>query len=123
MKKILLTAGLLALAGNAAAQTHVTEYKPGVTESGITYFLPQTRLHITVTAERVTYTPGEFCQYAERFLRMKNVEKSQRDEWNLLSVEVTPYGVADKSKAYTIALNPKTSAPLVGLANLSLIHI
>ena len=117
MKKILFTAGLLALATNATAQTHVTEYKPGVTESGITYFLPQTRLHITITAERVTHTPGEFCQYAERFLRMKNVEKQQRDEWRLLSVEVTPYGVADKSKAYTIALNPKTSAPLVGLAN------
>lgn len=117
MKKILFTAGLLVFSAHLTAQTSVTEYKPGLTESGITYFLPQTRLHVTVTAQRTTYHPGEFCQYAERFLRINDVEKTERDEWELISVEVTPYGVADKTKAYTIQLKPKTSAPFVGLAS------
>lgn len=117
MKKILFTAGLLVFSAHLTAQTSVTEYKPGLTESGITYFLPQTRLHVTVTAQRTTYHPGEFCQYAERFLRINDIEKTERDEWELISVEVTPYGVADKTKAYTIQLKPKTSAPFVGLAS------
>lgn len=117
MKKILFTAGLLVFSAHLTAQTSVTEYKPGLTESGITYFLPQTRLHVTITAQRTTYHPGEFCQYAERFLRINDVEKTERDEWELISVEVTPYGVADKTKAYTIQLKPKTSAPFVGLAS------
>lgn len=117
MKKILFTAGLLVFSAHLTAQTSVTEYKPGLTESGITYFLPQTRLHVTVTAQRTTYHPGEFCQYAERFLRINDVEKTERDEWELISVEVTPYGVADKTKAYTIQLKPRTSAPFVGLAS------
>lgn len=115
MKKLLIP--LLALtAATAVAQTEVTSYTPGVTEEGITYFLPVTRLHITVTATRKSYSPGEYCLYAERFLRLKDVTTAPRDEWSLDAIAVTSYGEADKSQAYSIKLKQKTSAPLVGLA-------
>lgn len=99
-----------------AAQTQVTHYQPGVTESGITYFLPQTRLHITLTAEKNTYTPGEYAAYAERYLRLKDVPQMPYDEWSITGVTITPYGTADSTQAYSIAFKAKTTATLVGLA-------
>ena len=100
----------------ATAQTEVEPYKPGITEDGITYFLPVTKLHITVKAKRTTYVPGEFCEYAERYLRLQDVTQQRYDKWTLMGVDVTPFGVADKRKAYTIKVKTKTSAPLVGLS-------
>ena len=112
MKKIFALFLASALSGSLAAQTEVRNYTPGITDNGITYFLPKTALRFTVTAVRRHYTPGEYCLYAERFLRLKDAVQAERDEWEIKTVEMTPYGVADKSKAYTIRLVPKTSAPL-----------
>ena len=51
MKKMFV-AVLAMLSLTAGAQTEVSNYVPGLTENGITYFLPKTRLHITLTATR-----------------------------------------------------------------------
>lgn len=116
MNKILLASIIAVFGMNASAQTEVTTYKPGITENGITYFLPKTGVHLTVTAMRTTHTPGEYCRYAERYLRLKNVPQEAYDTWTIESVELTPFGEADKTKAYSIKLKSKTSAPLVSLA-------
>lgn len=116
MKKIFLASIIAFLGMNAFSQTEVGVYKPGVTENGITYFLPKTGLHLTVTATRTTHTPGEYCRYAERYLRLKNVPQETYDTWSIESIEITPFGEADKTKAYSIKLKSKTSAPLVSLA-------
>lgn len=97
------------------AQTDVRNYQPGITEEGVTYFLPHTRLLISVTARKTTYTPGEYSAYAQKYLRLKNVTRETTDQWELLNVSIQPYGVADRSQAYTIKLNTKSSAPLVSL--------
>lgn len=115
MKKILMPVFALFML-TAHAQTEVEAYQPGLTAEGITYFLPKTGLHLTVKAKRVAYVPGEYCQYAERYLRLKNVTMSPYETWQITDVTVTPYGVADKQKAYSVKLKTKTSAPLVGLA-------
>ncbi len=98
------------------AQTEVRPYSPGVTPEGITYFLPKTALHVTVTATRTIKTPGEYAIYAERLLRLKGVPQQAEETWELTSVSVAPFGKADTRQAYTIELNPKSSAPLVNLA-------
>jgi len=98
------------------AQTEIQPYQPGITQEGITYFLPQTRLHIVVRAQRESYIPGEYAAFAQRFLDAPNVEQQPFDTWMLQQIEVVPYGVADRTQAYTIKLNHKTSAPLVELA-------
>lgn len=97
------------------AQTEISEFRPGVTAEGITYFLPQTQLHITIEAERSIYTPGEYANYAEHFLRLKGVSTTPREQWEIKTIQVTPYGIPDQSRAYSIALRSKTSAPLVSL--------
>ena len=55
------------------SQTVSSVYQPGVTTEGAVYYLPMTAIAVTVLVEKTTYTPGDFCQYAERFLRMKDV--------------------------------------------------
>lgn len=111
-----LLASLLCLPSLLAAQTEVASYRPGVTTEGITYFLPRTQLHIVVRAERESYTPGEYAAFAQRFLGKEKVVLHPADNWTLKAIEVVPFGVADREKAYTIKLNHKTSAPLVSLA-------
>ena len=81
---------LLSIPSNTTAQTEIRPYQPGITTEGITYFLPQTRLHIVVRAQRESYTPGEYAAYAQRFLDAPNVEQQPFDTWTLQSIEVTP---------------------------------
>jgi len=115
MKKVLSLIVALVAMNSGFAQTEVTAYQPGLTENGITYFLPQTGFHLTIVARRTVHTPGEYCQYAERYLRLHNVPQTTFEEWEITSLSVTPFGTADKQHAYSIKLKAKTSAPLVTL--------
>lgn len=112
-KRFLLLSVSVMLGITLTAQTEVGIYQPGITESGITYFLPITQIRLVVTATKTHHAPGEFCEYAERYLRLKNVAQTDYDEWKIDNIELFSYGVADKTKAYSIKLKPKTSAPLV----------
>ena len=113
IKKGLIAIGLLA-AFNLHAQD-VNNYTPGVTEEGVVYYLPKTRLEIKVTATKVTYTPGELCQYANRYLRVSDISSQPNEYWELKSVQFQPIGVPDKQKAYAIKLKDKSVASQVEL--------
>ena len=115
MKRLFISI-LTAFSLSVNAQTEVTPYQPGVTENGITYFLPATCLHLTVTAKRVTHSPGKFSKYAERYLRLEGATMYPYETWEITGMQITPFGVADASQAYSVKLKSKTSAPLVGLA-------
>lgn len=101
----------------ALAQTEVSPFRPGVTVDGVNYFLPKTRLRIAILAEKTVTRPGEFAAYANRYLRLNNVPQEESTTWSLKSMQVTPYGVPDSCKAYSIKLKAKTSAPLVRLTD------
>lgn len=111
-----ITAGLLIGWISSVAQTEVSTYQPGVTTDGITYFLPTTCIRVAVTATKEHFIPGEFCEYAERFLKLKNVPLVPYDEWKIDDIKLYSYGVADTKKGYTIKFKQKTSAPLVSLS-------
>lgn len=116
MKKPIATLAIALFCANILnAQTEVTEFRPGSTIDGVTYFLPQTRLHLTIEATRTTITPGEYAPYAEHFLRIGDAEQKQREQWELKSITAVPYGVADPNRAYSIRLKQRTSAPLATL--------
>lgn len=99
----------------ANAQTIIKSATPGITSSGITYFLPQTTIRFVITAKRTIFFPGKYNEYAERFFGINNVVTEKNEEWEIESVTPEIYGTPDTSQAYTIALNPKSSAPLVTL--------
>ena len=113
IRKGLIAIGLLT-AFNLHAQD-VNNYTPGVTEEGVVYYLPKTRLEIKVTATKHTYTPGELCQYANRYLRVSNISSQPNEYWELNSVQLQPTGVPDKQKAYAIKLKDKSVASQVEL--------
>ena len=87
MKKIfsIVTLALSALTLNAQTQTSM--YTPGATTDGIVYFLPKTAIRVSLLIEKSTYTPGDFAQYAERFLRLKDVGTGAEMENRLAMAE------------------------------------
>lgn len=115
MKKVILASCLTLLAATASAQTEVTPYRPGVTPDGVTYYLPRTVIRFVVTAEKTVYRPGEFCKYADRYLRLRGVSPEASTTWTLKDISAETYGIPDKEKLYNIRLKSKTLAPLVEL--------
>lgn len=115
MKKALLASCLACMAVTVPAQTEVTPYRPGVTLDGVTYYLPRTAVRLVVTAEKTVYTPGEFCKYADRYLRLSGAVPETVTRWTIKSIGAEAYGVPDTTKIYNIRLKSKTLAPLVEL--------
>lgn len=105
MKKVILAFALISsfCAANAG---DVEIYTPGEGE-GIAYFLPKTALEFNIIATKINYTPGDFCQYANRYLRLNNITSEPSEYWEIKSIEMVPVGVPDSTKAYIIKLNDK----------------
>ncbi len=104
-------------ATGALAQTVISQYKPGVTSEGAVYYLPKTAIRITIQVEKTTYTPGEFCKYSEKYLRMKDVPSVAYTRYRLISVRQEPFAVADTSKCYAVKYDSRTSACNVRLSD------
>lgn len=117
MKRIILTAGVLLSILTVQAQTSVTPYN--ITNNGkdygVYYALPTTEIEIEVEATKVNYQPGEFCKYAERYLRLENVSPTAEEHWELSSVKAIGVGVPNKEHSYFVKLKDKTLAPLMEL--------
>lgn len=118
MKKIfaLLIAFTLGTA-SSLAQTVISNYKPGVTSEGAVYYLPKTAIRITLQIEKTTYTPGEFCKYSEKYLRIKDVSSTPSTKYRLISILQEPFAVADTSKCYAVKYDARTSACNVRLSD------
>ena len=92
----------------AMAQTTVQSYRPGVTTDGVVYYLPQTELKITVTATRTTLHPGDFHNYAQRFMRINDATHKEQTQWRIDKVQMTAYGAPDTAKAHIVMLKKNT---------------
>ena len=115
MKKS-LWALLLTANGAAFAQTQVNEYHPGITAEGAVYYLPKTTIQVNVRVEKTTYTPGEFCKYADKYLRLGKVNETGYSTYKIIGTDITSYGEADKDKAFAVKVNPKTAVCNLRLA-------
>ena len=100
-----------------SAQTATSYYKPGVTTEGAIYFLPKTAIRITVRVEKTTYTPGDFCKYAERYLRVKDVSPTPAVSYRIVSIFQEAFAEADTTKGYAVKYDAKTSAANVRLSD------
>lgn len=99
----------------AVAQTTITAYTPGVSTEGAAYYLPKTAINITITTEKTTYTPGELCQYADRYLRINNISNKESVSYAITTASLNTEGLPDESKLYHIHFMPNSIAPLVTL--------
>ena len=98
MKKILLAAALCCGV--------LTTYADSPVIDGSSYFLPKTALRFTLLVEKTTYKPGEFSQYAERYLK-KPVSSKEQKTFRILSIKMTPYGIADTAKVFKANIDTK----------------
>ena len=99
------------------AQTATSTYLPGVTPEGAIYLLPKTGIKVSVLVEKTTYTPGELCKYAERYLRIKDVSPTPHVSYRITDIRQEAFAVADTSKHYAIEFNAKTAATNVRLSD------
>lgn len=115
MRKSLIYLTLFFIITVCRAQTEVKQYVPGATAESVTYFLPKTAIRLTVITEKEVYTPGQFCKYSNRYLRLTDVQDEGYTKWEIKDIILTPYGVPDATKSYSILFKKKTVAPLVSL--------
>lgn len=109
MRKYLLSL-LLATSSVAFAQTELSDYRPGVTEEGAIYCLPKTAMRFVARIEKTTYTPGEFASLASQFMHYDNVGKEKSVTYKLLSLSMTPIGIPDTTKFYSVKFNAKATS-------------
>lgn len=107
--KRLITAIIFALATPCMAQSILNSFFPGTSE-GVTYYLPETKINITVEAYCITHTPGEFYSYAERFLHMKDVISEAGNRWEITDITNGSEGIPCKKKSFIINLNSSTAS-------------
>lgn len=100
----------------AGAQTQLSRYQPGVTPEGAVYFLPKTALRVSVLVEKVTYTPGDFSPYAQRYLRIAGVEQEPSVSFRVVAVRQTAVPVPDTSKVYAVKFDARTVASRMTLS-------
>ena len=99
------------------AQTSTSSYQPGVTPEGMVYFLPKTAVRIVVQIEKTTYTPGEFCKYADRYLRLKDVASESSVSYRITNLRVEPIAMADTTKGFSVKFDPKSVASNIALSD------
>ena len=99
------------------AQTQISEYKPGVTPEGAVYFLPKTAVRFTLLVEKTTYTPGDFCMYAQRFMRLKDVSQEPGTSYRIINIKQVPVAEADTTKRFALKFDAKTVAANVKLSD------
>ena len=114
MKKGLVLLGLLV---STAYAQDVSKYTPGITEEGVVYYLPKTEIKVEVTAEKISYTPGELCQYANRYLKMSDVSDKPEVHWEIKNIKVSSVGLPDETNAYSIKIKDKSAASQVELSD------
>ncbi|MBO7301989.1 MAG: DUF4831 family protein [Bacteroidaceae bacterium] len=99
----------MTVATHCFAQTEVNTFFSGVTE-GITYYLPDTEIKITVDAICITRTPGDFNRYAEKYLRITDAITKSETFWEMTDVHVSTYGKPNPQKMYSIRINGSSAS-------------
>ncbi|MBO6060229.1 MAG: DUF4831 family protein [Bacteroidaceae bacterium] len=88
-----------------------------MTTEGAIYFLPKTAINITIQIEKSTYTPGDFCKYAERYLRIKDVSPTPSVCYRITAIRQEAVAIADTTKGFAVKFDAKTSATNVRLSD------
>ena len=115
IQSVLLAALIAPLCNSARLYAQVSEFHPGVVADGVNYALPATGIRAEVTVRKVTFTPGEYAKYAERFLHIQNAGTQQQVVQSIESINISQYGEPDSTKYYTVKMKDKTIAPMAQL--------
>ena len=103
MKRFLLfaaAASLIIPAATAQTTQKFTASKSG--EYALAYSLPRTAVDVTVEAEFTEKTPGEFYNYARRYLNITDAITAPSTQLQVKSVVIGTHGEADDSNRWQV---------------------
>ncbi len=104
MRKIVLISCVLALSCTPAAKittTNLQDLAAFEPNSNI-YALPQTRVLVTISAIRKSFTPGPYYQYAKRFLGIENVHSEPFESWEIEDVKLNTFSEPDPDCFFSV---------------------
>lgn len=76
---------------------------------GTAYYLPRTELEFAVRVEKTSYTPGEFAMYAEKYMKMKDVQIQPSVTYRIIGLNINSFGERDTSKYYIAPTDGKNN--------------
>lgn len=71
-------------------------------EYGLIYTLPTTQIDVTVAVERIVKHPGQFHNYAKKYLNISDVITKDEDQVRVTGVVMNAEGISDPSKRYLV---------------------
>jgi len=107
MKTTIISLACL-VAASTAAQAQATK-KLSATKAndyGLIYSLPTTVLDITVEVEKIEKHPGQFYEYARKYLNENNPVTTNSVTWKLKNVHVNARGVINPKEQYLMTFRP-----------------
>ncbi len=107
-RKVSVIAVLLLISIISFAQQEITNMTPGRTQKGVVYYLPKTAIRFNLLVEKTTYTPGEFCKYADKYLHQTTITQNKEVTYAIVNYGLTQIGIKDESKCYFVSLKGKS---------------
>ena len=110
------TALLLGCMTTMAQPVSSSKLQEGKVPEGTVYYLPKTMIHFHLLIEKKTYTPGIFCQYAEKYLRQKPAGQDEDIHHRVVDFRLSQTGVRDTSKCFIATLKGKSATSEIRLS-------
>ena len=73
-------------------------------QNTVTYSLPQTSVHLKVTAEKESFVAGPYARFAQKYLGAA-ARTADATTYRLKSVDLTPYTEVNPAESYTLDLS------------------
>lgn len=99
---ILIVGAIVASSTTSSAQKTERFTASKATEYGLTYSLPKTAIDITVETATTVETPGEFANYANRYLGIEDAVRKPSRRVSVRSVTLTPRGIPDDNNRWLV---------------------
>lgn len=100
---------LSAILTTMAQPVSSSQLQEGKVPEGTVYYLPKTVIHFHLLIEKKTYTPGVFCQYAEKYLHRKPVGQEEETNHRVVDFRLSQTGIRDTSKCFIATLKGKSA--------------
>lgn len=114
-KTFCLLLALLSSLGALWSQADVIRYSAvEYASQGIVYYLPKSLVKVSLTIEKMTYTPGEFSAYAP-ILFGKEISIQPQTSYQIKRVRLSSIGVPDEEQQYIVSFKASNPFSYVAL--------
>ncbi|MBO4486675.1 MAG: DUF4831 family protein [Prevotella sp.] len=74
---------------------------------GTSYYLPKTAMKFTLTVEKTQYEPGQFAGYAQRYMKLDDVQLEASTTYRLIGTSMHNIALPDTAKHFTLSLDKR----------------